>query len=207
MERNKYKNKKNDKGNGNSGSGDGINSRSNRYSSRSQQPPAESNNIESSPRNNKSDSDSDDNYAITEELYVLTEEDIDQGVKEAVAVVKQFDTSDNPQNKSSVQVKGIDIRVLITAQNSSRAKKQSTVLGLLDSGATNNFISKETLKYVDHTTTPTNSCVNGRYSRTDIRQKATFDRRSGRHNIVFGTPFHLDYLYSSKISSLPGVHQ
>jgi len=73
---------------------------------------------------------------------MLTAEDVDQGA----------------------QVKGSDIRVLITAQNSSRAKKQSIVLGLLDSGATNNFISKETLKYVDHTTTPTNSCVHGRYS-------------------------------------------
>jgi len=55
-------------------------------------------------------------------------------------------------------------------------------------------------------------CVNGRYSRTNIRQKATFlvrlpdfsssktirvtalveDRSSGRHNIVFGTPFLRD---------------
>ena len=206
MERKKYKNKNNDKGNCSRGSG-GRNNRSNRYSSRTQQRPAENNNIESSSRNNKNDSDSDDNYAIEEEMYVLTEEDVDQDVKKVEAVMKQFDISDNLQNKLSVQAKGSGVRLLIVAHDSSRAKKQSTVLGLLDTGATNNFISKEMLKYLDHTTTPTNSCVNGRYSKSNIRQKATFlvrlpdfsssktikvtalfeDRSSGRHNVVFGT--------------------
>ena len=57
------------------------NNRSNRYSSHTQQCPADNNNIESSSRVNKNDSDSEDNYAIEEELHVLTEEDADQGVK------------------------------------------------------------------------------------------------------------------------------
>jgi len=114
---------------------------------------AENNNIESSPRNNKNNS---DNYAIEEELYVLTIEDVDQGVKKAEAVMKQIDISDNLQNKPFVQAKGSDVRVLIVAHDSSRVKKQSTFLGLVDTGPTNNFISKETLKYVEHTTTPTN---------------------------------------------------
>jgi len=159
-ERNKYKNKKNEKGNNNHGS----DNRNNRYLSRNQQRPAENNNIENKSR----DSDSDNNYAIEEELYVLTEEQVDQSVKEAEVAMKKFDISDNLQDKPSDHTKGSDVRVLIESHNSSGTKKQSTVLGLLDTGATNNFISKETLKYLDHTTTSTNSCVNGRYSKINI---------------------------------------
>ena len=159
-ERNKYKNKKDEKGNNNHGS----DKRNNRYLSRNQQRPAENNNIENKSR----DSDSDDNYAIEEELYVLTKEQVDQSVKEAEVAMKKFDISDNLQDKPSDHTKGSDVRVLIESHNSSGTKKQSTVLGLLDTGATNNFISKETLKYLDHTTTSTNSCVNGRYSKINI---------------------------------------
>ena len=215
MERNKYKNKKNVKGNNNRGSSGGNDNRSNRYSSRNQQRLAENNHIENKSRDIKDDSDSDDNYAIEEELYVLTEEEVDQSVKEAEIVMKKFDISDELQNKPSAHAKGSDVRVLIASYE----KKQSTVLGLLDTGASNNFITKETLKHVDHTTTSINSCVNGRYSKTNISQKATFhirlpdftssktikitalveDKSAGRHNIVFGTPFlrelgfHFDY--------------
>ena len=63
--------------------------------------------------------------------------------------MKNFDISDELQNKPSAHAKGSDVRVLIA----SHEKKQSTVLGLLDTGASNNFITKETLKLVDHTTT------------------------------------------------------
>jgi len=129
--------------------------------------------------------------------------------------MKKFDISDELQNKPSAHAKGSDVRVHIA----SHEKKQSTVLGLLDTGASNNFITKETLKHVDHTTTAINSCVNGRYSKSNISQKPIFhirlpdftssktikitalveDNTAGRHNIMFGTPFlrelgfHFDY--------------
>jgi len=206
-ERNKYKNKKNDNGN-NRGSARGSDNRNNRYSSRNHQRPAENNNIENKSR----DSDSDDNYAIEEEIYVLTEDQVKQSIKETEVAIKKFDVPDNVQDKPSDRPKGSDVRVLIESRSSFGIKKKSTVLGLLDTGASNNFISKETLKYVDHTTTPANSHVNGRYGKTNIREKATFlirlpdfassktievtalveDNTTGRHNIVFGTPFLLD---------------
>ena len=57
--------------------------------------------------------DSDDNNAIEEELYVLTEEDVNQGVKELVAIMKKFNISEDLQNKPSAHAKGSDVRVHI----------------------------------------------------------------------------------------------
>ena len=82
---------------------------------------------------------------------------------------------------------------------------------MFDSGATNNFVIKSTLKEVDHKLEPVSIRVKGRYHTTVIKHKATFDvclpdfttskvvrvlalveddnDVVGRHNIIFGVNF------------------
>ena len=70
-------------------------------------------------------------------------------------------------------------------------------------------MSRDTLKHIEHTISPANSRVKGRYNSTTVKEKATFivrltefaatkavqvtalveDHSSGHHNIIFETPF------------------
>ena len=218
-ERNKYKNKgngRNNESNGNNNRGSGGNSNnsqrnnnSQRYNNNRQR--SEYNNIETSTYvrggNNNNASDSEDNYAIEEELHMLDEDVVDEDIQKAAANLKSTGLSDEEHTSTPVS-KGSDIRVLLQSKGSP-AKKSTTVLGLLDTGATANFVSRATLKFVEHTLETANSRVNARYSSINVKEKATFlvrlpefasskailvtalveERNTGRHNIIFGTPF------------------
>ena len=59
--------------------------------------------------------------------------------------------------------------------SSSSPKKNKSVIGLFDSGASNTFVKKEALKGVAYKSSKVNVKVKGRYSSTYITEKATFN--------------------------------
>ena len=148
----------------------------------------------SNPNESNGSSDSEDNYEIEEELNVLSEDQVDDSIKNVTDALR---ISEEP-----VLPKGTDVRVVLPL---------SPVIGLLDSGATNTFIRKSVLKNFPHSTSKVNVKVKGRYSSTSIKEQATFDVRLpdfdatksvkvtafvedsgcvvGRHAIVFGSTF------------------
>lgn len=214
-ERTKFKNKRNNRGSGNNNN-NGNSSRNQRHNARNQRSSQENNNTEESDNRNNgnttNNSDSEDNYAIEEELNVLTENIVDENVKAATKMINNMKPSeDSKQQDPPLLPKGSDVRVLLTSRKPTGVKKHFTVLGLLDSGATSNFVPCSTLKHVNHTIDPINVCVKGRYSSTVIKEKATFlvrlpdfasskavqvsalvednDNVIGRHDIIFGSTF------------------
>jgi len=217
-ERDKYKSSKNSKSN-NRNRGGGRNNGSNRnqqYNTRSQRNSEENNNTEASSnstydrRNNNNGSDSEDNFAIEEELNVLTENIVDENIKTATQIIDTLHQSSEADKQAPVP-KGSDIRVLLTSTKNTGSKKHLAVLGLFDSGASSNFVPRSTLKHVNHTIEPVNVRVKGRYSSTTIKEKASFlvrlpdfassksiqvtalveDNNNvvGRHDIIFGSTF------------------
>ena len=59
-------------------------------------------------------SDSEDNYAIEEELHILTDEVVDEDVKEAAAKLKSTELSNVDQVPAP---KGADVRVLLESHS------------------------------------------------------------------------------------------
>jgi len=213
-EKDKYKNKKKNKTNDNHGSdGSKNNGKNHRYPTRSSHSNnKETNNVETWC----SDDESEGGYAIEEELNIIAKDIVENEVQRSL----------NQMSNSSA--KGSDVRVLLRVHDRT---KRSIVLGLFDSGATNNFVSKSTLKQVDHKLEPVSIRVKGRYNTTVIKHKAKFDvclpdfttskivkvtalveddnDVVGRHNIIFGTNFlqelGISFDFSRGIISWDGI--
>ena len=213
-EKDNYKNKKKNKTNDNHGSdGRKNNGKNHRYPTRSSHSSnKETSNIETWC----SDDESEEGYAIEEELNIIAKDIVENEVQRSL---KQMSNS---------SAKGSDVRVLLRVHDRT---KRSIVLGLFDSGATNNFVSKSTLKQVDHKLEPVSIRVKGCYNTTVIKHKATFDvclpdfatskvvrvtalveddnDVVGRHNIIFGINFlqelGISFDFSRSIISWDGV--
>lgn len=212
QEKSRYTGKKKNNSNGNNhGSGNGSNNngpRNHRYNTRSQR--REENNATETSNNKPKDNDSDseDNYAIEEELNVLSEEQVHDSVKQADSAIQ---SNQAPSNcSSSTLPKGTDVRVSIPLIND-QPKKYKNIIGLFDTGATNTFVQRHVLRGVEYTTNQVNVSVKGRYSSTSIKEQATFNLKLpdfapsksitvhaliedsakvvGRHDIVFGSTF------------------
>lgn len=141
-------------------------------------------------------------YAIEEELHVLDSGTVDKQVKFLDESICKAAT-----DLSSKKPRGTDVHVLFPT--SSGDKKM--VLGLLDSGATSNFVKREILSDVPHSIKSVNDNVKGRYNSTVVKEQATFELRLpdfassksvtvtalvedsatvvGRHGIIFGSTF------------------
>jgi hypothetical protein len=226
-ERNKYKNKNssnNSRGSGNNNNRGGNNSNNanangnrnnHRYNTRSRRNNEENNNVNathgSNPNSGDNGSDSEEGYAIEEELNVLSESIVEEEVKAAVKAVGSTKSNGSETTSPTTTPKGSDVRVQLSSKTSSGSRKHSTVLGLLDTGASSNFVPRSTLKHVSHTLEPVNVRVKGRYSSTIIKEQAKFQVRLpdfaasktievtalvednndviGRHDIIFGSTF------------------
>ena len=132
---------------------------------------------------------------------------MDRDIKSAQKSINKSPNISDNHYQSARSLQGSDIRVQIQATRE-KGKGMTTVLGLLDTGTSNNFVTRHTLKYVDHVLSTTNSRVNRRYGSTIIREKATFsiklpefastktikltalveENTSERHNIVLRIP-------------------
>ena len=89
---------------------------------------AENNNAEASSSNtddrrgNNNGSDSEDNFAIEEELNVLTENIVDENVKTAAQIIGALQQPDESDKPAPVP-KGSDVCVLLTSTKNTGSKK------------------------------------------------------------------------------------
>ena len=216
QEKIKYKSKRpssyNNRGSGNNAGRGGRGPH--RYNNRQRSNQEENNSTEARRVNSSANpsggnsSDSEEGYAIEEELNVISREVVDNAIDQAA---KAFQVPDAKSPSQSSSLKGSDVRVLLYNKDSANSTTRTTVLGLLDTGASSNFVPRSTLKHVDHTIEPVNVRVKGRYSSTVIKEQATFQVKLpdfastksvlvtalvedssnvvGRHDIIFGSSF------------------